>query len=367
MIFDGQLCFGDDDPLSDLGPRFMVHCPASKAAQLGPLTRTLGIGAVLTAAKTSTTRNAVITLRRANPAASILLDRHRYGGVHRRVARELPTQHWIDFQRALHIPWAMTDSGYIGAGDVLGLRGILRCGVEFGPNVITQLPLHIRWLTVDFDVLIEEVKAAGVPVALILESEADPLASVDAVCGLVRVLASVDTPVLKLRSDVSAVGALAFGAAATAIGSTSTLRHLYPMPESDDNDPGWGPKIAAVVPAVMAYRILDGIVKGVAANPDLPIWSCPCVCCYGRTLDWIADSNDPGRYAFEHSAAAISALAQRVMTPAVPADRQELWIELCGEAQANAISVINKPGGSRSWTPAPNLKAWRALARPRVP
>jgi hypothetical protein len=159
------------------------------------------------------------------------------------------SSHWVNLQLKAGQPWALTDSGYIPAGDLAALRAVLAWGSGL-TQVIIALPLAIEWLTRDRDILIAELTAAGRPVALMLESENDPLATTAAVTGLIAVL-RCPVPVLLLRSDTSVLGALAHGAAAVSVGSKSGLRHIYPIP--DDDGGGFSPPPAAYVPALKSY------------------------------------------------------------------------------------------------------------------
>ena len=65
------------------------------------------------------------------------------------------------------------------------------------------------------------------PIALVLEHQKDPLSVLETVRGLVALIRQVPAVGL-LCSDVSALGALAFGASWAAVGVRTSLRHLYP-------------------------------------------------------------------------------------------------------------------------------------------
>jgi hypothetical protein len=92
------------------------------------------------------------------------------------------------------------------------------------------LPLDARWFAAPpvYEALAREINKYDVPVAVVIEHESDPFGVRYVVTGFLELLDAVRVPVLLLRSDVSALGALCHGAHAAAIGTTSALRHLYP-------------------------------------------------------------------------------------------------------------------------------------------
>src|SRR5205807_4694024 len=89
--------------------------------------------------------------------------------------------------------------------------------------------------------------------------------------GLIRLLAS-PVSVIVLRCDIAALGALAYGAVAAAVGTTTKLRHLYPP--SDDNRPPRPPQLAAVVKPCLAYYTFDKTAQIVQTDLDNPWWRC---------------------------------------------------------------------------------------------
>lgn len=64
--------------------------------------------------------------------------------------------------------------------------------------------------------------------ALVLAHRNDPLGSLAAVRGLLRVLAEIPNVVL-LRTDLAAIGAVANGASLGAVGTSTSVRHLVPL------------------------------------------------------------------------------------------------------------------------------------------
>jgi hypothetical protein len=308
------------------------------------------VGAVITTRSETDAGKAIRCIRHVNQQAAVLLDANRYSGRNRRVGARCMTSGWINMQIRLGLRWALTDSGYIPARDLTALRAVLGWGPD-SAQLITALPLAIEWLTIDHDALITELAAAGKPVALMLESEGDPLATEAAVSGLIAVL-RCPVPVLLLRSDTSVLGALAHGAVAVSVGTKSAFRHIYPVTTGDG---GFTPPPAAYVPALLSYKRLNTIEDGISRNPGLDVWKCGCSVCLGRSLDWIWSRTDPEEAAFEHSLAAQAELAKSLMM--CPAgERGGEWKSMCAAAQRNHEALVNRKSGA--WRPAKALSAW---------
>lgn len=354
-----QLPFPEDLP--GFGPPLMAHASAASAALLAPLTAAENVGAVLTTFTGATARAAVRRIRRVNAGASLLLDADRYSGQNRSFGHQLSPE-WIAFQHRLMLPWALTDSWYVAAGDVQSLRKLFRQAAGLGPRVILALPLALSWLTSDIDILLAEIDQARLPVGLMLEAERDPISEKGTVTGLLRVI-STGVPVLVLRSDVAAIGSLAFGAAAAAIGTSSGRRHIYPVqpPRAEDAPPPPS-HISAVVPVLMAYKWLSVIERGTQHNPTLPLWLCECSTCLGQSIDWIIRANDPSAAAFQHSIASLAGTALTILAPPTQGGRASAWRQACAVAQVSHDQV-ERPSGT-TWTPSDALKRWQLETQP---
>lgn len=188
--------------------------------------------------------------------------------------------------------------------DLAGLRSILARARELGEDVIACLPLHISWLADHpwSTVLEEEIRTSGVAVALVLEHKNDPLGAQKVLRGLLTLLAA-GSPVLLLRSDVSALGALCFGALAAAVGTISGLRHLHPL--SDGSTPPRPAQVSVLVEHCLSYVGVDKVATAVQLTPDqVERWGCDCHTCNGRMMDHFAtilDWEDKHAAAFSHS------------------------------------------------------------------
>ncbi len=232
----------------------MAHISAGALDVVAPLTATDNVGAVVASRSAATARRALKRLRKENQRAAILLDAAQYTGNSRRVGATGMSEQWVNDQFAAGLTWAMTDSGYIPKGDGESLKSVLGWGTH-SDRLLVCLPLATDWLTANLDTLIEVITATGRPVALVLESESDPLRHKETVAGLIEVL-RCDVPTLLLRSDTSVLGALAHGAAAVSVGVRSGLRHLYPATDGDDEV--FTPPPSVYVPAAVVLHARQG-------------------------------------------------------------------------------------------------------------
>jgi hypothetical protein len=295
---------------------------------------------------------AVHHTRKHAPHADVLIDASLYTGKNRKFASSPPTRDWITFQRAHQLPWAMTDSGYIAAGDAAGLETTLSAGAALGAGVIVALPLAGRWLNDDAATLKARIEQHSTPVALMIEDDEDPFDQPGAVAGLIEVL-SADTPVMLLRSDTAALGALAYGAAGAAIGTTSTYRHIYPMRDGG----GGANNLSFVIPLLLGYFLNTRFENAYRLDSSLAAWRCGCTYCGGLDLTWIASSENEFDAAFQHSVAALADLGHE-LTDAVALGQSAsaAWTRMCLQAQLEHFAVAEATDGM--WIPKNCLSEW---------
>lgn len=281
----------------------------------------------------------------------ILLDANCYSGKGRRVDTRL-NPHWVTAQRRAGLRVQLTDSPYIPAGDRAALAAILAQASGFGDGTVCVLALALDWLTHDVEFLADTINRAGVPVALALEHTKDPLGVAGAVAGLEHLLDVSQVKIGMLRSDLSVIGAVAFGASWGAVGATSALRHIYPIKGGG----GRPATISALVPSCIAYRSLEMIAAGIAASPDDEIpWRCGCRFCTGLTIEGIVNSAG----AYRHSLAAIALLGERVLMGSSVLVRKHAWLQACNHAQ-----TVNLEIGATTdmrWEPPAFQGAWWKL------
>jgi hypothetical protein len=328
--------------LEGFGSRMTVHARISSAEAVASVCAEENLGAVYTMppARSSAIRFATAEsvvrqhAARVGSVDGVLLDAQRYSS-NRRVPGTRPHDlTWTAHQHRLGLSWALTDSGYIGEGDMAALHNTLAEGSRHYGRTLVALPLHNSWLGHRADQLRKAIDTAGLPVALMVEHRDDPFGVRRTVEGLLEVLDS-SVPVGLLRSDISAVGALAHGGVVGAVGTTTGLRHIFPS--SDRPSPRPVAKPAAVVPQALLYKQLDRIAEAVRADGDQTRWICMCSHCMGRTLDWIITAED----AFLHSLSALALLTHQVLSSSDP---RTTWREKCRVAQFVNLDIDTSIG-----------------------
>lgn len=284
----------------------------------------------------------------------LLIDRRHYAGGSRMPGSTRFSANWLAQQREIGVSTVLTDSGYVGEADSGALRSVLRQAADAGDNVTAVLPIHPRWLRDDLDVLIREIVHHDVPVALALEHRTDPLGTVRAVAALVELLRAARSVAL-LSTDVSALGAIAFGARWAAVGVRTSLRHLYPITDRGQQHPSTSCYIDPLLSMVTVGRL----VEARRATSDSAVWECPCRTCRRRPPGWILTASPPevNRHTFELLLNRRSGLAE--LPPG--REREESWRRQCGDA----LDRYEELGRERLGWDAPGyLTAW-ARARPR--
>ncbi|MEU4660261.1 hypothetical protein AB0F83_00745 [Micromonospora chalcea] len=348
----------------------LLQCFSGEALDVSRLAHRDNAGLVITAKRGNLRPGEALSqvyrvgrhLQRTGFEQPMLLDAARYSGANRVNAQAPFDGTWISRQRELGLP-VLTDSGYIGEGDEAGLRSILSRAAEL-KDAIALLPLHLSWLrsATARETLVSRVEEAGVPVAVVLEYASDPLSLKNVVPSLLRLL-TCSVPVMLLRCDVSALGALCTGALAAAVGTSTSLRHLYPI-----TDGGGGgaqeAQIAAIVRECLSYISVDKIALAAQADPDDMLWQCACESCRTRPLSMLAIHPwpDQARLAFCHSLETLLDLRDHLLPPgSTAASRIESWRALCQNAQFRHLDVEST---TDKWDPPAFLGRWLDALEP---
>lgn len=292
------------------------------------------------------------TLETKRRTKSLLVDANQYSGKNRKPAAVGMDPEWITHQQShLGLRWALTNSGY--AATLADVQLLIEHGSNMPGQSITALPMRWEVLRDDAPTIAWLIRQQERPVALMLEHKGDPFDDVDLVRALVYVIQHAGNPVLLLRCDVSALGAISHGAVVGAVGGTG-LRHIYPKVKG----PGGPPPLSFVIPDLLGYYTHTRFVKAFTRDPGHRAWTCRCWFCGGKTLDWLA--NQPReiqtRTVMSHSVSALAQIAERLAQHADPASG---WTEMCAAAQAVHLEIAN-PSGS-PWEPKPALVHWQAL------
>jgi hypothetical protein len=259
--------------------------------------------------------------------APLLADRQRYKGNRRKLASEPFDADWIGRQRRLGLPAIIPDAGYVAQGDLPGLRLVLQRSAQI-PGAVALLALANWWMYGEgLKLLITELRAADMPVALVLEHPKDPL-SVDRILrGTIAVLRAGVT-MLMLRCDPSALGLLANGALAAAFGTRTSIRHLYPV--SSGGGGNSKARESALWPAGMAMHYRDLLYDAVSASPHDPCWACSCPVCEGKRLDRLDMA--PLEEVRQHNSASLLGIRAE-MAGIPPAGRPQWWTRRCRDAE----------------------------------
>ena len=130
-----------------------------------------------------------------------------------------------------------------------------------------------------------------------------------------------------------------------AVGTSTSLRHIFPVGSGGGRNRG---QTAAIVPRALMYKQLDRIQEAIRVIDDVTFWTCACVVCEGRTIDWIIADED----AFRHSIATLADLSAPVLDSTDPVSS---WLSSCRVAShlVDEIAVQGLgweiPTGIRRW------------------
>lgn len=308
----------------------LAQVAANHAIEIAPISETAASGLVVSGDDKA---KMIIRYMRDHRYRQVLLpDRERYKGRNRLPAAHPFDPDWISWQRRLRQPVIMPDAGYVAEGDRLGLQAVLRNSAAI-PGAIAPLALANWWLYGEgLRFLLADLAGYTVPIALILEHVKDPLGVRRILEGVLAVI-HTGIPVIPLRSDSSSIGLLAHGALAAGYGSTTALRHLYPVTNSRG-----GPlksRESAFWPAGMAHHYQDTLYDAVAASPQDPRWLCSCTVCGGGRVDRLATTSvDEIR---RHNLACLLDLRHQIASLPTGSARVRAWSSWCRQGvQAHA-------------------------------
>lgn len=354
-----------------------VQARLSEATHVAPLAQHARVGVVLTMEHKGYTRPvqkmlaAVATVRQGGSLdCDILVDRNLYSGSsnkdplfgeHRKTAADGLSRQWVDDQLLhLGLPAAVTDSGYCRT--VQDVKRVLADAAPFPRGTVTLLPIPFHLVRDDAVTLVDAINNHAHHVAIVLEHEADPFDEDGVAVGCVWLIRNADRPPVFLRSDTSALGLIAHGAAGGAVGTHSEFRHLFPQREGGRPIPE---KLAFVIPELLGFYTQKRFQDAYLRAAHLPAWRCPCWFCDKRDLTWIDAQPKQLKKtaAFQHSVCAVAELGARLQGHVASGQsRPRAWDAMCGLAQAEHDDVSN-PSGS-SWQPKVALKHWRSVTPP---
>jgi hypothetical protein len=276
-----------------------------------------------------------------------------------------PCDEWLDRQRAAGVPLLLTDSPRIRKADREALRWALGRWDMIDEPTLVVLPVESWWLQGGLACLTEEVRAAGRPVGLVLLHHYNGLDSAGAIAGLITFMTAVGGHrVVFLRCDVSAVGAVAYGAFAGFAGMSASMRH-GPLPIRRSSEIGMDGEQngapAVLVPALHDYVKVSKLPAFTRVRPD--VLRCDFPCCGGESLLQVTrlyevNMTAARTLAYRHNIAAHEYIARRVLSAGEPKDA---WWECCRAGADTSASLI-EAGITRAiprW-----LRQWLELGSP---
>lgn len=349
-----------DSALRDLPPGIYPYVGSSAGAdRLRALVHEMGYAAVPGARG----------VKLANEVPDTLVDPALYGPAPKGSAAPgsllFDYDEWLERQRQAKVPIVLTDGTRIRKDDRESLRAGVRRWRDVGDPTLAVLPIEAWWLQGGLPALIEEVRSARRPVALVLHAFFNGLDAARAVAGLVTFISSLeDVPVVLLRFDVSGIGAVAHGGHAAFIGHSAGLRH-GPMPRrprenGKDDDPDVSPHV--FVPALHQYLKASNL-PAIARDEDADILACHDDVCRGASLLRIPrlseiDLKAARAEAYRHNAASHERVARTVFASDEPKDA---WWELCKSGADTTASLVER---GLSLPIPPWLRQWIELGSP---
>ncbi|MEE6257872.1 hypothetical protein [Plantactinospora sonchi] len=358
---DGRLT-GGQRRIVALDRSLLLQCRTSQVTQAAEVADRPGSGLVVTVER-GNPRGCLARARHLlevdHYRQPVLLDAARYVGPDRLTASASFDDRWIGRQRELGLP-VLTDSGYLAPADTAGCLGILERAARLG-DAIALLPMHPSWLAdpTARQHLVRYVEVVGVPVAIVVERAVTPVDPVEVVRGLLELLRCA-VPVLLLRADLAALGALGSGAVAAAVGLDPTLRGLDPRDAGPPRQPHQAGRPSVLIRQCLSYQSIAGVEAAMRRYPDNGMWHCGCPTCAGRDLNWLVSRPESARagLVLRHCVDVLLDLRTEMTGPSVQLN-QWSWRARC----ATASSRLREVG----WERLPMLTHWQeAITLPTV-
>jgi hypothetical protein len=304
-------------------------------------------------------------LRRGGFDGALVLDPAKYdrdAPAHEQLPFGGVLQDWVDRQAQHRVAAYLSPSAYVDDGDLGALQAIIDDGVEFcrlcsaaghpAPGFLV-VPVARSWLTTNLDPLVSRLVDAAVPVALMLGDPNDPLGTQAAIEGLVAIVTALDVVAL-MRSDLSAIGAVAWGAIMGSIGTLTSSRHfVQPTRRAGGVS---GDKTPSVLVETVASYVRGSKLEYVEGDGGL--LTCNCPVCDGRSLTRFGQTIYASE-AFFHNQHVWQAIAARVLGQA-DAAQPGAWRAVCELALDALVELEVRTGVS--FPPPGYLRAWSQLA-----
>lgn len=275
------------------------------------------------------------------------MDANRYAGPNRVLGGTRIDRDWCELQASLGAPVATTNAGFLETvSDVaaaVDAAAEMQKVVDIAIRATVSIPVGL--LKSNSDAIIDVLGGSPVQIGLALGHSADPLGTKFAVAALMEI-ASLGN-VVSRRIDLSGIGLLAAKAPGAAIGTSATLRHVYPVRAGGGSVSPWW---STLVEKSLSWRTHDRVMDAASVFNDEVFWSCMCHHCYGRPI-YSAIRDKSG--AIAHNYSLIALIAARVLESPDP---MATWLAMCKHAQSYAYEVEAQSGPS--WAPQDYLGAW---------
>lgn len=242
------------------------------------------------------------------------------------------------------------------AHDEHSIRVLLQEGRRFvaaaqqdDPPLPAVVPVVVRYDELADRRWVEPVRESELPIATVFAARGDPLSTPAQVEGAIELIRAASVACV-LRCDMSAVGLMAVGAVAGAIGTSSAARHLWLPSRRPDKRPP---------PSLFVPRLANWMkapfIQLATADPRLDdLFRCDCsVCGENGDVRALIHPNVKPQLQDEHSIAAAVKLAHGVLGAEDPAMR---WVKTCEEA-VDAYDELDRVGISGPAKPG-SLEAW---------
>lgn len=350
-------------PVAGIGESFFVHAPNARVHTIAQLCATEAVGAIYTMpvgqSRDTTFEKTLATHREiAGDTATVLADANRYYGASRLPARAPLSLDWLQRQWGAGVTWAITDSGYVDRDADDDLHKLFTSADDLARKTSGQffltVPADNHWVTTRAADLRAIVEQHGIPVIFLFGSTGDPLASKKAVEGLLYLLESA-VPSAVMRTDQAAIGALAGNAVFGAMGTSTSLRHIYPPRKGGGFRPSTFP--SAFLPQGLSFHRIDTLGRAIALSPDELHWLCQCDRCEGGRLDSILDDT----HAFTHSLLALTDVSRHVLSGGDRDNSLASWGALCRTAQFTHIDIESTTG--MKWDYPDFLGSWGSVTK----
>lgn len=270
-------------------------------------------------------------------------------------------QEAVDLQSDLGVAAYLSPSLYADKGDDAGLAQVLGDGAKFcslaraasnkAPAFIV-LPIESSWLSAkNFGRLQAALQATTDPLALVLGSNGDPLGTAEGVRNLVTLLRQrPDTAIL--RTDASALGALAWGRSFVAVGASGTVRHFEGGKRAFAKVTDHSPRL---VPRSILFYVRGSRLA--SAQGDGGLLDCNCRICGGVSLRRLTTEMDE-LTANAHTYTVLTDLATRLASLS-PAKGRVAWRDECKRAVSDAATLESRTGVI--FDPPMALHAWSKI------